>query len=75
MTDSTSVIEISAGVLEDIEREDDREGWSDGPDAAFVLPAAERAAFYTLVAYQMPDDEDDSCPVCTRWSCVCQPAT
>lgn len=53
MSDGISVIDISAGVLEEIEEEDERSGWSDGPDA--VLSPAERVAFEGLVrAYRMP---------------------
>lgn len=67
---------ISAGVLEDIEREDDADGWSDGD--GFVLSPTDRAAFDVITkawAYKMPDDEDDACPVCEKWTCSCVRAT
>jgi len=54
-------------VVEDIEREDGDAPM--GPDEAFYRLV--RQLMPAPVAQQMPDDEDDVCPVCGKWACTC----
>lgn len=48
---------ITAGVLEDIEREDDQDGYED----------AEDVAFWSIVGSSL----NDACGICGYWTCRC----
>ncbi|MFD7509996.1 hypothetical protein ACFV5N_11735 [Streptomyces sp. NPDC059853] len=61
-----------AWIGEDIEQEDEQDGWADGPEDT-VAPMSDEdwSRFEVLLGQGLDDEVNDACALCGFWSCKC----